>query len=302
MKKDNSNFSRRDFLKSAGAVAAVAAVTAVGLPALTVGSKPEDYLARVVLVRHPDAVGKAGKVSGPIIQRMLDDGMKSFFELDDPIACWKKIIKPDDTVGLKSNEWGRLTTTTEVEQAIKNRVMDAGVPDERISIDDRRLLGNPIFKKATALINARPMRTHAWAGVGSLIKNYIMFAPNPADYHDNSCASLGAVWNLPICKGKTRLNVLVLLTPLFYGVGAHHFDPTYSWHYNGLLIGTDPVALDAVGLRLFQIKRKLHFGEDKPMQPTAHHIQLADTKYKLGTSDLSKIELVKIGWDKDVLI
>lgn len=176
------------------------------------------------------------------------------------------------------------------------------VPDEKISIDDRGLLGNPIFKKATALINARPLRTHAWAGVGSLTKNYIMFAPNPPDYHDNSCASLAKLWDLPICKGKTRLNVLVLLTPLFYGIGPHHFDPTYTWRYNGLLVGTDPVALDAVGLRLFQIKRKLHFGEDKPMQPTAHHIQLADTRYNLGVSDLSKIELIKVGWDKDILI
>lgn len=299
MKKDDSNYSRRDFLKSAGAVAAGAAV---GLPALVSAAESNGPLARVVLVRHAEAVGDAGKINGPIIQQMLDDGVKSFFELDDPVACWKKIIKPDDTVGIKTNVWDRLPTTTEVEQAIKSRVMDAGVPDEKISIDDRGLLGNPIFKKATALINARPLRTHAWAGVGSLTKNYIMFAPNPPDYHDNSCASLAKLWDLPICKGKTRLNVLVLLTPLFYGIGPHHFDPTYTWRYNGLLVGTDPVALDAVGLRLFQIKRKLHFGEDKPMQPTAHHIQLADTKYNLGVSDLSKIELIKVGWDKDILI
>lgn len=302
MKKNDNEYSRRDFLKSAGAVAAVAAGAAVGLPVLAADLKSEDYLARVVMVRHPEAVSTAGKIDGPIIQQMLDDGVKSFFELDDPVACWKKIIKPDDTVGIKSNEWGRLPTTTEVEQAIKKRVMDVGVPDEKISIDDRRLLENPIFKKATALINARPMRTHAWAGVGSLVKNYIMFAPHPSDYHDNSCASLAKLWELPICKGKTRLNVLVLLTPLFYGVGPHHFDPTYTWRYNGLLVGTDPVALDAVGLHLFQTKRRLHFGENKPMQPTAHHIQLADTEYHLGTSDLSKIELIKIGWDKDILI
>jgi hypothetical protein len=60
---------------------------------------------------------------------------------------------------------------------------------------------------ATALINARPMRSHHWAGVGSLIKNYIMFIPEPISIHPDSCADLASIWDLPVVKGKTRLKV-----------------------------------------------------------------------------------------------
>jgi hypothetical protein len=180
--------------------------------------------------------------------------------------------------------------------------MDAGVPEEKIAIDDRGVLKNPIFQNATALINTRPFRSHHWAGVGGCIKNYIMFVPKPYEYHGNSCADLAKIWNEPIVKGKTRLNVLVLLTPLFYGLGPHHYDPTYVWPYKGLLVGTDPVALDATALRLFAAKRQAHFGEDRPFTPPARHIALADTRHHLGVSDPARIELVKLGWSDGVLL
>jgi hypothetical protein len=67
-------------------------------------------------------------------------------------------------------------------------------------------------------------------------------------------------------------------------------------------VGTDPVALDAVGLRIFQAKRLAHFEEERPFKPPAHHIAFADTKHKIGTSDMRKIELVKLGWKEGILI
>ena len=70
----------------------------------------------------------------------------------------------------------------------------------------------------------------------------------------------------------------------------------------GLLVGTDPVAVDAVGLHIFKAKRLEYFGEEKPMTPPPHHIAFADTKHHLGTSDLEKIELVKLGWKEGILI
>jgi hypothetical protein len=93
-----------------------------------------------------------------------------------------------------------------------------------------------------------------------------------------------------------------MLTPLFHGVGPHHFDPTYIWRYNGLLLSTDPVACDTMGLRIIQEKRREYFGKNRPLQPVAHHIALADKRYGLGTSDLEKIELVRLGWEEDALI
>ncbi len=300
MKTTRSGLTRRDFIKGTGCAAMG---VALGLPAVAEEIVPTPKTkSRVVLIRDELAFTAEGKVDGAVIRRMLDEGVLALLEEKDTAACWQRLVKPTDIVGIKSNEWGPLRTPSELEQAIKRRVTEAGVRDENIAIADRGVREHPVFKKATALINTRPMRTHAWSGVGSLIKNYIPFVPHPPDYHPDSCADLGAMWHLPSVKDKTRLNVLVMLTPLFYGVGPHHFDTTYVWRYGGLLIGTDPVAVDTVGLQIFQAKRRAHFGEDKPVRPAAHHIAFADTRHKLGTADPEMIDLIKLGWEEDILI
>ena len=117
----------------------------------------------------------------------------------------------------------------------------------------------------------RPVRTHHWAGVGGCLKNYIMFVEEPSDYHPDSCADLGAIWNLPIVKGKTRLNVLLALTPQFYGRGPHASTPGMSGPTAGLFVSKDPVAVDALGAELLRLKRLEFFGEDKPVTPCDAH-------------------------------
>lgn len=291
--------TRRDFIKGAS-LAGMAA--AFGMPFEF--SLADDMVAnaRVVLVRDENVFDSEGNISTEILSEMLDRAVASLFDADNPKDAWKRIIKPDDIVGIKSNVWGPLPTPPELERALENRVMEAGVAGSNVSVDDRGILYNDIFKNATALINVRPMRTHDWAGVGSLLKNYIMFTPRPDDYHNNSCADLALLWKKKDLIGKTRLNILVMLTPLFHGVGAHHFDKRYTWKYNGLLVGTDPVAVDATGLRILLAKRESYFGEYRPMKPPPHHIAYADIRHGLGTSDPNKIELIKLGWEKDILI
>jgi hypothetical protein len=288
--------SRREFLeKTAEASFAIAA----GLP---LGGGRQKKRSTVVLIRHPDVVDEKRRINGKIVQQMLDEAMMALFQCEDPVSPWKKILKPDDVVGVKSNVWGPLPTPKELEEAIVRRVRDVGVKGSNISVDDRGVLRNPVFRRATALINTRPMRTHHWAGVGSCVKNYIMFTKNPPDYHPDSCANLAALWNLPIVKGKTRLNILVMFTPLFHGIGPHHFDLKYTWRYCGMILGTDPVAVDAVGLRIIQLRRREYFKKEKPLWPPAKHIGLAETRFGLGVADLRRIEIIKLGWKEGMLI
>ncbi len=298
MVTDRARFSRRDFMKGVGGALVG---MAVGLPATASGKVTQSDKSRVVLIRNEDVVLGLRRNNGDLIQRMLDEAMMSLLGLDTPSECWARIIRPDDVVGIKTNVWRYLPTPPELERAIRRGVLGAGVPEENIAMGDREVRRNDVFRRSTALINSRPMRTHAWSGVGSLIKNYIMF-DNPEDYHPDACASLAKVWDLPITRGKTRLNVLVMLTPQFHNIGPHHFDEEYTWPYGGLIVSVDPVAADAVGLRIIQQKRRLVFGEDRPLQPTAHHIALADTEYGLGNAGMDKIELVRLGWQEDSLI
>jgi len=290
--------TRRDFLKVASAAPlAGALVPGLGGPA----ARPED-MTRVVLVRDVRALDGSGAPDGEVVGRMLDEAVAALVGESDPVKAWKTLIRPEDTVGIKTNAWGKLPTTAEVENAIRRRVMDAGVPEDRLSVDDRGVRANPVFQKATALINARPARTHQWSGMGSCIKNYIMFVPQPSAYHGDTCADLAAIWSLPAVKGKTRLNVLVMLTPLFHMIGTQQYNKDFTWPYKGLIVSRDPVAADATGLRVLEAKRREVFKDDGLLKPSPHHIQLADTRHHLGVSDPARIELVRLGWSEGVLI
>jgi len=289
--------TRRDFLRNtAGATLAGAA----GLSAWAQDTKATK--AKVVLVRDPEALDAEGVPSPEVLQRMLDNAMMNLFGADDPAAPWKGLFNADDTVGIKTNVWRFLHTPKAIEAAIKRRLVEAGVPENRIGLDDRGVRTNPLFQQATALINVRPMHTHHWAGVGSLLKNYIMFHEKPYTWHKDACANLAGLWQLPAVKGKTRLNVLVMLSPLFHGKGPHHFQKKYTWPYKGLLLGTDPVAVDATGLRILEAKRLEFFGGQQPFAVSPHHIRIAEEEFHLGVANPAHIEVRKLGWTQDILI
>jgi len=291
--------TRRDFLRVTAVTPFAGMVVLKGKPGQEIKAETK---AKVVLIRDKNALVSFKKPNPDVIQRMLDDGITKLLGEKDPVKAWKKLVRPSDIVGIKSNVWSYIPTTREVEQALKRRIMDTGVLEENIGIDDRGVRGNPIFEKATVLINARPARTHHWSGMGGCIKNYIMFVPSPPAYHGDSCADLATIWKDYNLKEKTKLNILLMLTPLFHGIGPHHYSKKYVWEYNGILVGQDPVAVDATGVRVLQAKRRQFFGEERPLQPPAKHIFLADTKHHLGVSHPDKIELIKLGWKEGILI
>ena len=292
--------TRRDFMRTSSFMAVGGLM---GLPLLghSPGSAAEKK-SKVILVRDKKVLDSHGRLRGDVLQDMLDRAVTSVFKTPDAVTAWRQLVGPGDIVGVKSNVWYYLPTPKPLETAILNRLLDAGVREENISIDDRGILRDPVFEQSTALINVRPMRTHNWSGLGTLIKNYIMFVPKPWRYHGNGCENLGAIWKLPHVKDRTRLNILVMLTPLFHGMGPHHFNRRYTWPYCGLIVSTDPVAADATGARIIQAKRNAFFGTLKPISPPPRHIEVADTRFGLGNSRKEFIRLIRLGWGEGILI
>ncbi|MDR1762877.1 MAG: DUF362 domain-containing protein [Dysgonamonadaceae bacterium] len=295
--------TRRDLLKKTAVLAAGAGVLMNRpLPSFAFGTETAAKNSKVILIRN-EKLFASGEAPDPVIAgQMLDEAICRLTGQKDPKKAWAKIVKPTDTVGIKTNEWNKFPTPEVVNEALKERVIAAGIPADRVSVNDRGVLKDDVFQNSTALINVRPMRTHAWSGVGTCIKNYIMFADNRPSYHDDSCASLAALHELPMVKGKTRLNILVMFNPLFHHRTPQDASEEYMWKYSGLIMGFDPVAVDSVGLRIIQAKRNLFFGEDKPLNPPAKHIEIADTRYHLGTCDPAKIDLIKLGWDEESFV
>jgi len=299
MKFEWKGFTRRDFLR-AGTLSTLGGF--LGLPAAAAGPAAEKVKSRVVLIREPRVLTASGSVDAAVLEKMMDQAMCALFEVKTPPEAWRRIAGPKDVVGIKTNIWRPLPTPPALEQHIAARLRAVGVPPAAIAADDRGVLENPVFQKSTVLVNVRPMRTHHWSGLGTCLKNHIMFTPEPWAYHSNSCEHLGKVWELPPVKGKTRLNILVMLTPLFHGTGPHHYSPEFIWPYAGLIVSQDPVAADATGARIIQAQRNRHFGGERPISPPPLHIAAADTRYQLGQSRPERIQLIRLGAGEGALI
>jgi hypothetical protein len=291
--------TRRDFILTGSSMAMGGLL---GFPLAGRSKAEKADKSRVVLIRDENVLDEQQKLRKDRLLSMLDEAVETLFDRNDPRSAWRSLVGPKDIVGVKSNVWHYLPTPRELEGAIFKRLMDSGVKEENISFDDRGVRRNPVFQHSTVLINVRPMRTHHWAGLGTLIKNYIMFVPSPPMYHSNACENLGAIWKRPEIEDKTRLNILVMLTPQFHGIGPHHFRRRYTWPYSGLIVSKDPVAADGTGARIIQLKRNAFFKEEKPIRPPLRHIAAADKKFKLGHSHPDMIELIKLGWDRDGFI
>ena len=297
---DDKITTRRDFIRG----------TTIGALGIALGCKSElgvlgrivEGRARVVLIRHPDAVDDSGNYNDSVVGKMLDEAVTTLFEKGSQQEAWSGILQPNDILGIKTNVWGHLATPQAINLGVKKRAMEVGIPESNISIRDRGLLNDPIFTRSTALVNARPLRIHHWSGIGGCLKNYIMFVSQPWAYHGDSCADLGKLWKLPVAAGKTRLNILVVLNPHFHGIGPHNFSPRYTWPYGGLMVGTDPVALDSTGLRLLQAKQKEVFGDEPQGYTSPKHVGLAETRHGIGIADPDRIDIVRLGWTENSLI
>jgi hypothetical protein len=265
-------------------------------------SKKDGEKSKVILIRNKQVLNSDGSFNKNVMREMLDKAVIKLTGVYSVEESWKQILKEDDVLGIKTNVWSHLSTPTVLEEILKEKAQTIGIKNDNISIDDRGIRNDKVFQNATALINVRPARTHHWSGVGTLIKNYIMFDARPSAWHDDSCADLAKLWKVHGVDKKTRLNILVMMSPLFHGVGPHHYNQNYVWKYNGLLVGFDPVAVDAVGVRILQAKRNEFFGEERPINPPPKHIVYAETRHKLGVAAPEKIELIKLGDNEDILI
>jgi hypothetical protein len=92
--------TRRDFLR-AGSCVAVGSM--IGLPLLGKAASAATGSSRVVLVRHDGVVDPQGQARPAILAAMLDAAVVALFQASDAAEAWRNIVKPGDTVGIKTN-------------------------------------------------------------------------------------------------------------------------------------------------------------------------------------------------------
>jgi len=289
---DKHVITRRDFVR--GTVGAT-------LGAATMGSTLAELAAQVptshvVLVREQWVLNEQHEVNPGILRTMLRNVLTKVTGKPDPISALRSLVRTDDVIGLVATDHLN-KTHPELIELVRASLMECGVPKSNI----RDAQGGPEKARAcTALIALPALKAHWLTGIGTVLKNYITLSGNPSSYHDANNANLGEIWNMPHVKGKTKLVLVDALRPLC-DKGPQP-DPRYLWDYKGLIAGRDPVAVEAVCLKVILQKRQALRGEPWPLSPPPLCVEMADKKYGLGTSRMEQIQIDRIGWTSDALV
>jgi len=147
--------------------------------------------------------------------------------------------------------------------------------------------------QVTAIINVPVLKDHELAGVSLSLKNHFGSINNPNKYHGNNCDPYIADLNShPLIKDKTRLIICDAITALYNG--GPGYKEQWTWPYRGLLLSTDPVALDYIGTQEIEKMRKAK--KMKSLEETGRYPKYIATAAKLGlgTDNPQEIEVIRI--------
>jgi len=293
MKDKKPVITRRDFIR--GTIGATIGASILGLNwPMTEAKAARSSL--VTVVRDKNVLDASKNVNISILEKMIEQTLMKVTGRNNTKDAWLSLVKPIDIIGLVPADY-LISTHDEVVEVVKNSLVEAGIPSDRIIFAQG---GSYKPKKCTALIALPALKAHRLTGIGTVLKGYIMFSDDPYRYHRSGSSKLGEIWNLPFVKGKTRLVLVDALYPQC-DKGPQP-DPRYQWAYNGLIAGTDPVAVETVGLKIIEEKKKVIRGEPWPLSPPPICVEAADKVYGLGTSRMEEIKIEHYGWDKDLLL
>jgi len=290
-------FTRRDFVRgTVGTLTALAGTEAAAGACSRQAARRAARSARVVIVRDQQALTATHDVNVPVLDRMLDEAVMRVTGERTSRAAWLSLVTPADRIGLVPTDHLN-PTHRELVDAVRTALVGAGIPSGRITEAQGSI---DLPRACTALIALPALKAHWLTGLGTALKLYIRYSDRPSGYHGDSNINLAETWLLPGVKGKTKLVLVDALRPLC-DKGPQP-DPRYMWDYRGLIAGTDPVAIDTIGLQIIMAKRRMLRGEPWPLSPPPLCVTAADERFGLGTSRMAEIALEKAGWAQDALV
>jgi len=315
--------------------AAALGVTATGALSLAapavgaLGSSKSLPKRTVLIIKHPKILLSGYKADPAVLSKMISVGMEKLTAVDSVEGAWGKLFKASDKVCMKHNHINQesIWTHRELDQVITDALVKE-VKIERKTVvawdrGGRDLEGElgqwskPFYTKknnietrivralsnyGTALVNLPILKTHGGTGLTIALKNHLGTINNADEFHKPggwggdlgpNIADLNAH---PAIKDKTRLIVVDAIRPL-YNAGPGE-DPRYRWDYNGLIMGTDPVAVDTVGLAILEAKRRSEQMSNWKLGPGRKYLDYAE-KLGLGNSQGPNIRILQIDLGSD---
>ena len=327
-----SRTTRRVFLGRSAALLAAGACSYEGSGLSLAASTPPS---RLVIARDPNLKATPAGLDTARLESCLDRAMQALYDCDTPLEAWRKVVHPGEVVGLKVNCLaGRGNSTRpELVNAICERLRQAGIQDiviwDRLNSDlesagfrvaergsGLRCFGNDtlgyedelavfgsvgslISKTLTevcdAVINLPVLKDHGIAGVTIALKSLFGAIHNPNKYHMNvGNPYVADVYVLPPIRQKVRLHICDATTAQYEG--GPSFMPHWTWPYNGLLVGHDPVALDYTGWQIIE-KKRAEVGMKSLQNVKREPVYIstaADAEHALGSNDPRNIKLLEV--------
>ncbi len=150
-----------------------------------------------------------------------------------------------------------------------------------------------VSRLATALVSAPVLKDHSLAGLSGGLKNFFGAIHNPNKYHDRNCDPyIADVVAHPWIRRKLRLVVVDATYAQYHGGPSRRGD--HLWPLGALLVGTDPVAVDAVAADMLDRRRReAGLGDLASEGRPASHVLTAAAR-GLGVADLKRIQLVEV--------
>jgi len=154
-------------------------------------------------------------------------------------------------------------------------------------------LARVLTAQVDGVINLPVLKQHMLAGMTGALKNNFGCIHNPSKMHLDKCDPYVAEVNaLPAIRGKQRLVIMDALRPIVEG--GPSYQPGAAVVANRLLLATDLVAVDTIGLGIVEELRRqrgLPSLEREGLQPT--YLATA-SKLGLGVSERAGIEVVEV--------
>ena len=289
-------------------------------------------LARTDHVYLPDSIFTLkfaypeGKIDYEVLELLLQRAVTAFSG-QQPNDFWTQKFLPNDRVGLMIDVQNPPVPPIVVE-AIIRQLVSARVKPENILIfarDERDLfaagfslrqdrpgvkaygaaslgyrngVSRILLDMCDKVINVAVLRPHSQLGMTGAVYNHLACVPATVAWQVTAQPhQLGSVAARPLIKQKVGLHFLIALHP-FYALPTEA-QPKPRWEYAGLLLGSDPVAVDTVGLKILTAKRTEEGIQPAEPPIARQYLEAACSEYRLGQADRDKITVVTIGPEAD---
>ena len=290
----NKRISRRRFLRHSSGLVATAGLCRVSTlwaqapPAAD--SSPADPAGprsnkSVVVRTQSDFVANAAEIRTKVMVEMFDSALMKLAKTDTVAGAWANYLRGDDVVALKFNPHGEreFGTARPFARMIVESLLRSGWSAEQIVLVDapvgiEQQLGTrsrqigwsaaatdfgsgrdrlaAFLEQVTAIVNIPYLKNDNIMGLSGCLKNITYrVVKHPARLHSNGCSPfLADILALPEISGKLRLNIMNALRI------AYHGGPLVAREYihspGLLLMGRDPIAVDAVALGTLNAARR----------------------------------------------